>query len=297
MRAALLLHDGQAIEAWSLLAKNARIHERMMNGTSTLIGAMIALVVDFKQQRLIAGMLRTQPALAASDPEHLPALVKTPRATGPEMSRALRGETRFQLSVYHALDQRLRAREPKLFAVDDDDFSGPMERLLMSSPVAKLTYLPNETMNEVYVNGQAIATLADLPADQLSTAAASVDAAHRAAIGLDSPFFPLPLQLRNPTGKILLNIGAVNLSAYIERAHDVDGHRRLLRLQIAALQQGIPPEQMPRWLAAQPPDLRNPYTLQPMGWDAATQSLVFEGRQPQNQNPEPRNIYRVRLAP
>jgi hypothetical protein len=33
-----------------------------------------------------------------------------------------------------------------------------------------------------------------------------------------------------------------------------------------------------------------------MDWDAATQSLLFTGRQPQNQNPEPKNIYRLRLG-
>jgi hypothetical protein len=46
----------------------------------------------------------------------------------------------------------------------------------------------------------------------------------------------------------------------------------------------------------QPPALRHPYTAQPMDWDAATQSLLFTGRQPQNQNPEPKNIYRLRLG-
>ena len=41
--------------------------------------------------------------------------------------------------------------------------------------------------------------------------------------------------------------------------------------------------------------LRNPYTLAPMGWDAGTQSLVFEGRRPQNQNPARSSTYRVRV--
>ncbi|MDR2220359.1 MAG: hypothetical protein LBE24_07245 [Methylobacillus sp.] len=53
---------------------------------------------------------------------------------------------------------------------------------------------------------------------------------------------------------------------------------------------------MPAWLAAQPEELRNPYTLQPMDWDAATQSLVFEGKERQTQNPKPQNVYRVWLS-
>jgi hypothetical protein len=70
-----------------------------------------------------------------------------------------------------------------------------------------------------------------------------------------------------------------------------------VQLQIKALQERVPLAQMPTWLAAQPPELRNPYTLQPMGWDAATQALVFEGRQPNTQNPEPRNVFRVPIGP
>ena len=50
---------------------------------------------------------------------------------------------------------------------------------------------------------------------------------------------------------------------------------------------------MPEWLARQPPTLGDPYTLRPMAWDAARRSLVFDGRQPNTQNPEPRRVYRV----
>jgi hypothetical protein len=34
-----------------------------------------------------------------------------------------------------------------------------------------------------------------------------------------------------------------------------------------------------------------------MQWDAATHSLVFEGRQKQNQNPGGTSTYRIGLAP
>ena len=52
---------------------------------------------------------------------------------------------------------------------------------------------------------------------------------------------------------------------------------------------------MPAWLAQSPEALRNPYTLEPMQWDAAANSLVFEGREKQNQNPGRSSTYRVRL--
>ena len=81
----------------------------------------------------------------------------------------------------------------------------------------------------------------------------------------------------------------------LQRIADIDGYRRLVLLQHRAAAQRVAPKDMPTWLAKAPQELRNPYTLQPMQWDVATGSLVFEGREPQNQNPDQSPVYRIRL--
>lgn len=75
----------------------------------------------------------------------------------------------------------------------------------------------------------------------------------------------------------------------------MSGYRRLVLLQHRAATEQVAPPDMPAWLAQSPEALRNPYTLEPMQWDAATRSLVFEGREKQNQNPGRSSTYRVRL--
>ena len=101
--------------------------------------------------------------------------------------------------------------------------------------------------------------------------------------------------VRNFAGNVLADLGKPNFSNYIQRRFDVDAHRRMVMLMLLAKEQQISDEKMPAWLAQSPENLRNPYTLEPMQWDAATRSLVFEGRESQNQNPGNSKTYRVKF--
>ncbi|MDR2875462.1 MAG: hypothetical protein LBV44_05990, partial [Methylobacillus sp.] len=150
-------------------------------------------------------------------------------------------------------------------------------------------YLPNASCNAAYRQWQESLRLSRLPPEQLKAEAAKFRQA-------TADTAPQPWALRNYVGNVLLSIAIPDYAAYIERAHDVEGYHRLIRLQIAALHERVPPGQMADWLAGQAPELKNPYTLQPMQWDAATQSLVFTGEQAQSQNPEPKNVYRALLG-
>ncbi|MGP1517482.1 MAG: hypothetical protein ACTTJV_07665 [Ottowia sp.] len=82
---------------------------------------------------------------------------------------------------------------------------------------------------------------------------------------------------------------------YLLRTHDLQGYSRLVQLQLAALQEAVPPAQMPAWLNSRPAPLRNPYTQAPMQWDAASASLIFQGQTAAQGASNPPSAYRVRL--
>ena len=82
---------------------------------------------------------------------------------------------------------------------------------------------------------------------------------------------------------------------YLLRTHDLQGYSRLVQLQLAALQEAVPPAQMPAWLDSRPAPLRNPYTQAPMQWDAASASLIFQGQTAAQGTSNPPSAYRVRL--
>ncbi|MDR2219280.1 MAG: hypothetical protein LBE24_01720 [Methylobacillus sp.] len=275
MRAALLLNEGHVDEALALLETNAQIHHKMMQGSRTMIGFMISLAMDVRQQRLISSALRHVPALSADHAQRLDALVSS-LASVP-ITAALEYEMQTQLLLYDTL--------PKMASIADE------EDYLVNGPWFNLLYLTNATLNTAYRQWQEPLRLSRLPPDQLAK-----EVAVRRKTGDATESSGLPLPSRNYVGNVLLSMASIDFMIYIERAHDVEGYRRLIRLQIAALHERVPPEKMPEWLATQPPELRDPYTLQPMKWDAATQSLVFEGKQNQTQNPEPKNVYRAWLG-
>lgn len=75
----------------------------------------------------------------------------------------------------------------------------------------------------------------------------------------------------------------------------MEGYRRLVLLQRLAQQHHIAADAVPQWLETSTPELRNPYTEQPMQWDASTQSLVFEGREQQSQHADRSSTYRIHL--
>ena len=82
---------------------------------------------------------------------------------------------------------------------------------------------------------------------------------------------------------------------HLLRTHDLQGYSRLVQLQLAALQEAVPPAQMPAWLDSRPAPLRNPYTQAPMQWDAASASLIFQGQTAAQGASNPPSAYRVRL--
>ena len=280
MRAALLLAEGRIDAALALLERNARLHQRILEGSRTAVGALIELMADMRQQRLVSSAARHLPVLTAAYADRLAGLLKS---TPTPMAAPLEGETRQALSVIK-------------WMIFNPAISAGNQVPWLDKKVAqiqfRLVFLPHATLNLSYALRQENIRLARLPADQLAAQAAIARQAFADAT-------PKVWPLRNIGGRYLLAMEATPslMMYYIERAHDIEGHRRLVRLQITALHERVPLEDMADWLAKQPPELRNPYTLQPMGWDASTQSLVFEGRQRQIQNPDDSPTYRVRLAP
>ncbi len=274
MQAALAFDKGDTDEAWRLLEANAAVHHRMRSGARTVLGSMIALAVEMRQQRLIAGLARARAPLDEGQADRLARLM---RPAPPSMSATMVGERSFSLVAYSTT---------KPSDVAEMTWGSHLSRWLEDSILA-LAYLPNATLNEAFDEWGEVIRLSGLLPDQFDAAVQTLRLKHQSSI---------PTRWRNPVGQALLgSSGPPVVLPYIERVHDVEGHRRLVQLQIAALRERVSPENMTEWLAAQPPAVRTPYTLQPMGWDAAKQSLVFEGRQPQTQNPEPRNVYRVSL--
>jgi hypothetical protein len=81
--------------------------------------------------------------------------------------------------------------------------------------------------------------------------------------------------LYNPAGEILAIIATPQFSPYIEKMHHLEGLRRLALLKVLAHAERLPPERMQPFLDAHAADLGNPYTGEPMQWDAKNGRIYF----------------------
>ena len=294
MQAALLLHGGDAAQALLLLEHNARLHQRLMAGSRTLIGGMIALSMQMRQQRVVSHLLLRHPVLARAHTARWQAALSSEA----DLSAALAGEGRWMVSSFNTdMSQELRRLAAGNFPGKDE--ASMVARLEKTLAISQKFYLHHETLNRFYRAYRVAMRLADVPADQID---AQVTRVAQEQVIIGQPWWKRPyFGLRNQLGNILLEMGQPDIQRYIERAHDVEGHRRLVLLQLAAYSAGLEAADMPDWLAKSPEALRNPYTLAPMGWEAdkspsrAGGSLVFQGRQPQVQNPARSPVYRVRV--
>lgn len=278
-QASLQWENGQAQKALDTARQAAQLRTRLASGSDSLIASMIALAMQHRELRWLsdASTDAKQAALAEASKD-----IAEQLSTPPEpLLKALEGEKQFTASTLSTL------KDASLYATLDEGTAW-WQHLLDHG--RGLVYLPNETLNESIENLQQLQVISGLPAHRIE-AAFSETRQQRDETGACAPW----KRLRNIAGHCLASLGTSSYQRYVQRVADMDGYRRLVLLQHHAAVQRIAKPDMQAWLAQSPPELRHPYTLQPMQWDAASSSLIFEGRENQNQNPDKSPIYRIRL--
>lgn len=279
-QASLAWNHGQQLQAMDMTRQAVQLRRRLASGADTLVAAMIAIAMQNRELRWFsaASAQGTQPPPAAVT-EIIESLLSVPPES---LTSALAGEMRFIASAFYLY------RTAGLTAETSDEPPAWWQRTLHKT--SNVGLLPHHTLNLSIAYQQQVQALSSLPPHQLQTAFS--EASRQWA--QDGTCLPWG-HLRNPVGRCLAAIQAPSYQGYAQRIADVDGYRRLVLLQHRSAIEKVAPPDMPAWLAQSPEALRNPYTLQPMQWDAATNSLVFEGREKQNQNPDRSSTYRVRL--
>jgi len=158
-------------------------------------------------------------------------------------------------------------------------FDGPAERfgVRLQRPFFK----PQASTNQVAARDTQLADLSELPLAQLPQALAQA--------GHATPQRGLVERLYNPIGKALMDVGdpVVVYAGHALRIGDLEGFRRVavatasLRMQGAATDPNAAPPKIAE---------RDPYTEQPLGWDAQRRMIVFD-RKGLDDDPGTRIVY------
>jgi len=98
-----------------------------------------------------------------------------------------------------------------------------------------------------------------------------------------------PYYFKNSIGKILVTtLDTSGLLDNVEAIHDLEGHMRLVKLQLDILQTGTKEADLERLLAKHP----DPYTNKPLHFDNKKGLVVFNGRARSQDN-----VYQVSVSP
>lgn len=257
----------------------AGLSQRLAGHSHALIESMIAARMMHQQLQWTSQLIAQHPQLCAS-----PARERLEDQLG-GLTVTLEPSLRFEQKVV-ATSLQAMLQEPSLI---DTAGAGALRAGL--NRYLEVGFQPARTLQAVRAGHESVIELARVPADQFDQAWSATEQqltqereARRAWWGL-----------RNFMGERVLRVlDTLPYRDYLERPHDLEGHRRLVLLQLAACSEAVAPEAMPAWLAESAVELRNPWTLEPMGW--ADGELLFEGRQGQALNPDNPPIYRVRVA-
>lgn len=279
-QASLAWMHGQPQQAMDIARQAVQVRSRLANHSNSLIASMIALALQHRELRwLSAASAHTGPQTPAAVTKEVEDLLSAPPVS---LNQALEGEKQFMASVLYSL------KDPGLF--NAPEVAVPTWWQLPLNWAGNLGFLPRQTLNRSINYLQQVQTLSTLPPHQWNAAFAELVQQWEEG-GACAPW----KRLRNITGLCLEAITRFSYQSYAQRVADIEGYRRLVLLQHRASAQQVRWTDLPAWLAQSPQELRNPYTLQPMQWDASENSLVFEGRESQNQHPDRSPIYRVRL--
>ena len=282
-QASLQWMRGQPQRALQIAHQAAQLRSRLASQSNSLIASMIALAMQHRELRWLSdASAHLEPQTPMAVHQGVEALLAIPPGT---LYQALEGEKQYMASTLYTSQNE---NGSGLF-VDPWD-SDPAWWTRALDRASDWAYLRHHTLNATARNLQQLQAISALPPHQME-AAFSKAIEQQSEGNICAPW----KQLRNVTGMCLATETIFTYKGYIQRTADMEGFRRLVGLQHRAATQRVALPDMPTWLGQSPRDLRNPYTLQPMQWDTATSSLVFEGRERQNHNPNQSPTYRIRL--
>ncbi len=232
--AVLAIGEKNTAQALGLLLQADRCSRALQGGARSLIGQMIALSVSHKTlQTLTSAALRERELAQAL----LPLTAPFPDAIA-AAKRWMVYEAAFQRSIMQELVQTTRHTPPEAATV----FT-PITDWLANR---RIGFHPHRTSHDTDVRW--LRWTAQLDAGLPAAARAQTQEAQAA----ESQHWVPGLTWRNSVGNMIMAVGAPALTSYIARQADLDLHRELAQLAIAAQAAGIAPEQRAAWSKTQP---------------------------------------------
>ena len=284
--AVLDVDAGRDAAGLAKIAAGIAYHRQLLAGSSGLLTRMISVSMLRRELQVLSELIERKPALAQSQRKLFQRLLAPLTPQENDLRPAIAVEARSLATMLQLMPEMMKRQ-----GGGKPGFMGG----LSETWAARFIYLPNASINRLTPYWSAIAGLGHGSAatyeQRKQQFAQSPTGQRKWSGGVEWNY------VRNPMGKILAGIALPEMGTYIERVHDLDGYIRLVSLQVAIRAEQVAPAAIGEFADKAVPEMCDPYTGMPMGWDAASSSLWFVGHQRAPSNPvaEPKT-YRVRLA-
>jgi hypothetical protein len=250
---ALRVTDRDLAGALDLLERDAALARTLLGGARLLLTKIVVMDLFARDMALLSDLLRLRRAAMVPHAGRAARIAAPLTAAERSMERALQGEYRYLANTL------LRFGRPE----GRDDLTLDW----VPSFAVRWLYQPQATVNLHH---------------RLFEPILAIDTTKMPPV-VPPPPPPPDLLWRwrapyNLVGKIVITGGLPDFAAYAMRVGDLEGLQRLVALQGAIVARKIPTEDVAAFVAAQDGTLANPYTRQPMQWDAEKGQLGFAPR-------------------
>lgn len=265
---AVLVQDGKVGECLNLLDQDIGFARRMLSGARTLIGKMVAANALRRDYSVLSEIVTARPDAARQAAPLLEKLLTPLTPDEMDMTKPFQGE----LNWWSNEISDLRS-EATLMQIYTGSMLEPETWEKALNSLVKPFVQVNASINHQYRWFTLMSELSKLPASQSQAKAAAYDSKRKDL----EPDMSFPAILYNPIGKILQAIAIPAFDDFSLRLHDLDGQQRLLRLQWRIVKEQVPLDKVAEFVQAAGAQFHDPYTGQPMTWDAQGRTLSFRG--------------------
>lgn len=252
-RIVLLFKSGKTNEALRLLRQDTAFWRRVIEGAGSLGAKLMAIRRVEWNVRLLSDILRE--VKPGSDGVKTAYEILKP-LTAAERSYNLPLRRWFITGMYLFESKRL---------FDENEFGLP-------GYILRPFFKKHATTNMIYRYEKVRAELVDLPAKEFAARLKQgrVPSMTKKPDSITWDF------IYNPAGKILIGVAGVNYVEFARFEHNLDGLMRLVTLELM-LKQRPAKDGVEKFIKEAGPQYSNPYTGEPMQWDASKRIIFFNG--------------------
>lgn len=252
----------QALQA---LAAEIAFYKRLGSDAELLITRMMAAAVLERKLKLASELLAEYPGIVTTHAAQVAAIAQPLPEEWAQLRKVAEGEFRFMAASQKEVSADIAKQ--MTFGLEEP----PAGLRWLQSMHGFNAYREQATLNAMARHNRRLGEHFSLPARDMRQQREAFQR-EQGELHLWSP----GTLSYNPIGKMLVHLGRTSWEEYSYRLHDLIGLSRLVTLQRMAIEARATPDNMPE-LLRNFPALVDPYTNQPMHWDAKSGELQFDG--------------------